>query len=235
MSTPPTVLPAWRRVLVVVAHPDDESFGLGAVIAALAERGSEVHVLCLTQGEASTLGAAPDLARVRARELEQAGLALGTRSTQLLDLPDGGLTDLDPEVPAAAVRRAIAAVDADGLLVMDTTGISGHPDHVAATAAALVVAEERDLPVLAWTITDDLSAQLVAETGVPFVGCGPVEHFTVQVDRGAQRRAIAAHASQAVPGSVLWRRLELQGDTETLRWLRTPPPAAPTSDERGAS
>lgn len=40
------------------------------------------------------------------------------------------------------------------------------------------------------------------------------------VDRTAQHEAIAAHASQAVPGSVLWRRLELQGPTETLRWLR---------------
>ena len=37
-----------------------------------------------------------------------------------------------------------------------------------------------------------------------------------------QHRAIACHVSQAVPGSVLWRRLELQGDTETLAWLRPP-------------
>jgi hypothetical protein len=48
-------LPRWDRVLAVVAHPDDESFGLGAVLAAVVGEGAEVGVLCLTHGEASTL------------------------------------------------------------------------------------------------------------------------------------------------------------------------------------
>ncbi len=48
-------MPAWRSVLAVVAHPDDESFGLGAVIDALTSAGAAVHVLCFTRGEASTL------------------------------------------------------------------------------------------------------------------------------------------------------------------------------------
>ncbi len=44
-------------MLAVIAHPDDESFGLGAVIDALITAGAIVDVLCLTRGEASTLGA----------------------------------------------------------------------------------------------------------------------------------------------------------------------------------
>lgn len=206
---------------MVVAHPDDESFGLGAVIGAFTQD-AEVDVLCLTQGEASTLGAAPDLARTRARELEAAGQALGTRSTRLLDLPDGRLAEIDRAPVVQAVREAILRTGADGLLVMDRTGISGHPDHIAATEAALEAAAGLDLPVLAWTVPDELAEQLRIETGVPFVGCGDVERFTIRVDRAAQHRAIACHASQAVPGSVLWRRLELQGESETLRWLRPP-------------
>lgn len=206
----------------MVAHPDDESFGMGAVIDALSRKGTDVHVLCLTQGEASTLGAAPDLAATRAGELRTAAEALGARSTELLDLPDGGLTDLDPDALRDIVARVVERVGPDGVLTMDSTGISGHPDHVAATAAALAAAALRDLPVLAWTLPDELAERLAAETGVPFAGCGPVEHFTIDVDRAAQHRAIRAHASQAVPGSVLWRRLELQGDVETLRWLRPP-------------
>jgi LmbE family N-acetylglucosaminyl deacetylase len=55
MSTPR--LPDWPVALVVVAHPDDESFGLGAVIEAFVTSGTTVHVLCLTKGEASTVGA----------------------------------------------------------------------------------------------------------------------------------------------------------------------------------
>ena len=57
------------RLLHVHAHPDDESFGLGAVIDGFIQAGAEVEVLCFTQGEASTLGAAPDLALTRAEEL----------------------------------------------------------------------------------------------------------------------------------------------------------------------
>jgi len=43
-------LPAWSAALVVIAHPDDESFGLGAVIDQLTTAGTAVHILCYTQG-----------------------------------------------------------------------------------------------------------------------------------------------------------------------------------------
>ena len=47
--------PPWRSVLAVVAHPDDESFGLGAVLAGFVDAGAAVAVLCFTHGESSTL------------------------------------------------------------------------------------------------------------------------------------------------------------------------------------
>lgn len=222
MSAPETSLPRWHRVLVVVAHPDDESFGLGAIIDAFARAGAEVDVLCLTQGEASTLGASPDLAAVRADELAAAGRALGVRATRLHDLPDGGLAGADPGRLHAIVLEAVEQTRPDGFLVFDSTGISGHPDHIAATEAAVVTADRLDLPVLAWTLSDEVAQRLLDETGVPFCGCGRADHVTVEVDRVAQHEAIVCHVSQAVPGSVLWRRLELQGSTETLRYLRAP-------------
>ena len=43
-------LPAWASVLAVVAHPDDESFALGAVLNAFAQGGSRVELLCFTHG-----------------------------------------------------------------------------------------------------------------------------------------------------------------------------------------
>jgi LmbE family N-acetylglucosaminyl deacetylase len=60
LMTPPQgpagrLLPGWAKVLVVVAHPDDESFGLGAIISQMTATGSAVHILCYTHGEASTL------------------------------------------------------------------------------------------------------------------------------------------------------------------------------------
>ena len=219
-----STLPGWARVLVVVAHPDDESFGLGAAISAFTSAGAIVDVLCLTRGEASTLqGVEGDLPTIREHELRAAADALGARNVDLRDLPDGGLAGLDPAVPDSEVERAVAATRPDGILTFDTTGISGHPDHVAATDAAVRVAARRELPVLAWTLPEEICAQLDDDGHPGFLGRPMSEiDLILTVDRAAQRAAVGCHPSQAVPGSVLWRRLELQGDTEHLRWLRRP-------------
>jgi len=80
------LLPAWPSALAVIAHPDDESIGLGAVIGQLAADGTAVHVLCYTRGEASTVNqTSADLGRARETELRQAGAELGVASVTLLD------------------------------------------------------------------------------------------------------------------------------------------------------
>jgi LmbE family N-acetylglucosaminyl deacetylase len=71
-------LPGGSPVLTVCAHPDDESFGLGAALAAFAGRGTPTAVLCLTHGAASSLGTSRgDLHQIRAAELAAAVRELG--------------------------------------------------------------------------------------------------------------------------------------------------------------
>lgn len=212
-------LPRWTSVLAVVAHPDDESFGLGAVIDLLGRRGAAVHVLVLTRGEVSTLVAAggEDLAAVRTREAESAGRHLGVAGLTMLDLPDGGLGKLPVDELADHVRRAIEAHAPDGLLVFDPSGITGHPDHVAATRAAVEAAAPLRLPVLAWTVPADVAEEINRAFDATMTGRSrdEVDHV-LAVDRARQLEAARAHVSQAVPGSLLWRRLELQGRREYL-------------------
>ena len=219
-----SLLPSWSRVLVVVAHPDDETFGLGAVIDLLTRTGAEVRVLCFTRGEASTLNEiGASLHTVREGELRQAGALLGVAGVELLDYGDGRLAAIPEAELAAQVLLAVASYRADGLLVFDETGITGHPDHRAATRAAVHAASSRGLPVLAWALPGLVADQLRAETGQPFAGQPPDRlDMSLPVDRSAQRRAAAEHASQISPASVLWRRLELLGDYEHLRWLSRP-------------
>ena len=218
------LLPAWRRPLAVVAHPDDETFGLGAIISQMAAAGARVHILCYTHGEASTLNEThTDLLRQREHELRQAGTALGAADVTLLGYSDGGLAAQPPSELAAHVMALATRHRADGLLAFDDTGITGHPDHKAATTAAVQAGAALGLPLLGWALPAEIASRLRAETGQPFTGRPPGNlDFGVPVDRARQRKAAWLHASQISPGAVLWRRLELQGDTEHLRWLLPP-------------
>ena len=222
------VLPVWTSVLAVVAHPDDESFGLGAILDAFVLAGARVEVLCLTHGEASTLHGAPgELASVREAELAAAAEALGVSRTTLHHHTDGALSELSGTTLVTEVVAAAKTSRAEGLLVFDTAGVTGHPDHVAATAAGLLAGETLNLPVLGWTLPETVAAQLNREYDASFTGhVDEAIDVKVTVDRARQLVACHAHKSQALPSSILWRRLELLADTESLRWLRQADSAA---------
>ena len=71
--------------------------------------------------------------------------------------------------------------------------------------------------MLAWALPEAVAAQLNDEYAAGFAGYPAAELTAVPVDRRRQCEAVRQHASQAVPGSVLWRRLELLGDVEYVR------------------
>ncbi len=132
------------RVLAVVAHPDDESFGLGAVLDRLTGAGAETMVLCFSHGGASTLrGAAGELTRLRAAEFFDAVAVLGIARAELLGYPDGGLARVPLADLVAQVRRLVAEFDPSHLLVFGSGGVTGHPDHVQATPERLLPPQTR--------------------------------------------------------------------------------------------
>ena len=192
--------------------------------------GADVRILCYTHGGASTLNQTQaDLHRARETELRQAAAELGATGITLLDYPDGSLVGIPAAELAGHVAEAAARANASGLLVFDDTGVTGHPDHRAATSAAVLAGRRAGLPVLAWTLPAVIAARLSADTGQHFAGQPPDRiNLCVRVSRERQRRAALLHASQISPGAVLWLRLRLLGDREYLRWL-VPPAAAITS------
>lgn len=216
--------PAWRSVLAVIAHPDDESFGLGPVLDAFMVAGIKVEVLCLTHGQAWKLPGAPgDLAALRGAELASAADVLGPVRIKMQDCPDGCLSEICQSKLAAEVVAVADSFHPDGLLAFDTPQATGHLDHVAATSAAVLAAETLGLPVLGWTLRETVATQLNREFGTRVAPdrVGEVD-LRVTVDRARQR--VASHTSQgkAPPGSARWRRLELLAETGSLRWLRPP-------------
>jgi len=224
MSRSAGVPPSWTSVLAVIAHPDEASFGLGAILDAFVFAGARVEVLCLTHGQAWTLQGAPgDLAALRGAELASAADVLGPTRSEMLDFPDGALGEL---CQGRLIAEVVAAADCcfpDGLLVFDTAAVTGHLDHVTATSAGLLAAETLSLPVLGWALSEAVAAQLIREFGAGLTGHGDEEvDLRVTLDRARQRLASHALQGQALPGSARWRRLELLAETESLRWLRPP-------------
>ncbi len=219
MTTAPiNPLIGWRHALVVIAHPDDESFGLGAVLAGLVAQGCTVSVLCFTNGEASTLGAAVGLATIRAAELRAAATELGVSDVALLSYPDGALASVQASQLDQHIRDHFDGIDL--VVAFEPSGVTGHPDHRAASEAAVRVASTAGLAVLEWGLPSDVADALCAEFGVAFGALDSPESETITVDRAVQWRAIARHATQATANPVLVRRLELQGTRENIRITR---------------
>lgn len=128
-------------VLVVAAHPDDETIGCGGAMARHADRGDPVTVLVATCGEA-TSGATTGgrAARARQEECRAACAVLGVDAPVLLDLPDGALASRGADLVAAIVRygRGAATVYAPCLL-------DPHRDHRAVNLAVARAALAADV------------------------------------------------------------------------------------------
>jgi N-acetylglucosamine malate deacetylase 2 len=180
-------------------------------------------MLCFTHGEASTLGMAGtgELRQIRAGELAAAAAVLGMAGTTLLDYSDDRLAAVPVATLATHIHQHLQLARPDALLVFDEGGITGHPDHCQATAAALTAAGRLGLTVIAWAIPGQVAEALNAEFRAAFAGRPPEQiDLAITVDRAAQLKAIACHASQSADNPVLWRRLELLGGTEHLRYIR---------------
>lgn len=120
-------------VLSVWAHPDDETFLAGGIMAAVVAGGQDAVCVSATAGELGTSDATvwpPErLSRVRRWEAAAAMAVLGVRDHRFLDLPDGGLAD-EPAGPAVrALSAALEEVDPDTILTFGPDGLTFHPDH----------------------------------------------------------------------------------------------------------
>ena len=137
---PPFADDAFRRVLCVVAHPDDVEYGISSAVAAWTARGVEVAYLLLTRGEAGIDSMAPEqTARLRTEEQIAGSRAVGVTEVEFLDYPDGMLEY------GLGVRRDIARVirrrQPDAVVVgsweVEFGGMLNQADHRVAGLAAV--------------------------------------------------------------------------------------------------
>ncbi|MFH8629237.1 PIG-L deacetylase family protein [Streptomyces lydicus] len=146
----PSAVPPNGPVVVVAAHPDDEVLGFGGTMAVLAARRTPVHVVSLTDGEAShprsSRITAARLARVRPAELRAAldELGLTAARPERLRIPD---TRVDRYEPAVRSRLVALLHEADAALCVAPWTGDLHSDHEAAGRAAAAACRVSGVPL----------------------------------------------------------------------------------------
>jgi LmbE family N-acetylglucosaminyl deacetylase len=142
------------RLLAVLAHPDDESLGVGGTLARYAAEGVDTALVTATRGQRGRYRGhrdppehpGPDaLARIREEELRCAAATLGIGDLTVLDYVDQDLDRADPRTAISAIAREIRRLRPQVVLTFPPDGAYGHPDHIAisqlATAATVAAAD----------------------------------------------------------------------------------------------
>jgi LmbE family N-acetylglucosaminyl deacetylase len=232
------------RLLLIYAHPDDESFGVAGITRMYADQGAEIALVTATRGDAGRAGEPPLCSRealpaLREAELREAAKILGIGHVTVLDYLDKHLA----EAPSDKIRRelvtAIRRHRPHVVITFDPDGVNLHPDHVAISRFALdAVTAAGDprwypdagdahgvprmvwpSPVLPWDAPK--SPDLAKEPGVDFL-------IDISRYRDTKAAALRAHRTQHV--SIDRHFFDLPDvDTilsvETFRQAFGPPPS----------
>ncbi|MDQ4088778.1 MAG: PIG-L family deacetylase [Actinomycetota bacterium] len=239
-----------RRLLLVVAHPDDETFGSGSLLAHAAARGVETVVCCATRGERGEPAPGSGIERhelpaARERELLAAASLLGVSRVEILGLGDSGMDGPPPPGALAAtplddVTAAVAELidDVRPEVVVTLDGTDGHRDHIHIRDATLRAVERTSvkprvyLQCLARSLMDRwVEALRDRDPAAAYLAVGqlgtPDHEITTVLDTAAyehvRRQAIALHGSQVPPFAVMAPELAREFLTvDRLRRARPP-------------
>jgi len=143
-----------KTLMFIGAHPDDETFGLGGVLALYSSKGVKVYYVCATKGEAGTVDTEylkkhGTIAGVRTYEMDCAARALGLTGVIYLGYRDSGMPgsadNSHPDALMAApleqvsekIVKVMRELKPDVVVTHDAGGGYGHPDHIAVHNAAV--------------------------------------------------------------------------------------------------
>jgi LmbE family N-acetylglucosaminyl deacetylase len=167
-----------KKLMAILAHPDDESLGNGGMLAKYADEGIEIHLVVATRGERGWLGKESEypgleaLGELREAEVRAAANVLGLHSVYFLDYLDG---DLDKAPSAEVIAKIVGylrLVRPDVVVTFGPFGGYGHPDHIAIsqfTTAAIIEAANQECPYYRELATHSVSKlYYMAETAEVF-------------------------------------------------------------------
>ena len=149
-------MPNNLKLMCVLAHPDDESLGVGGTLAKYASEGIATHLITATRGERGRFGDALEspglevVGRTREKELLDAARELDIQEVNFLDYVDGSLDRADPTEAVGKIVEHLRRVRPQVVITFGPEGAYGHPDHIAIcqfTTAAVACAADPDFGV----------------------------------------------------------------------------------------
>ena len=129
-----------RALVLVLAHPDDESFFAAGSIAKCVAAGVRVGLICATRGERGAtcdLCTIDELPRIREAELRDAGRILGIHEIDVLPYQDQQLARAPFDDVRRSVVRMIRRMRPQVVFTFDPDGANQHTDHIAISRFAM--------------------------------------------------------------------------------------------------
>lgn len=202
-------------LMALFAHPDDESYRAGGLLALLAQNGVRVHVITATRGEAGSTGVSPvytpeQFANLREKELQCACQALNLQQPIIWEYPDGQLADYDPEIIIQRILLLMQAIQPQVVLSFGPDGLSGHPDHIAmGNAAAVAFHRYRQASALYQLAVPISVAQSLGMRQIRGVADSQIS-FAVDVTSvwDVKMKAIHCHATQIASSPIMMQSEE---------------------------
>lgn len=225
-----SVVDEMGTIFGVWAHPDDEAYLAGGIMAMAVVAGRRVACMTATRGEAGE-SADPrrwppeQLGTIREAELASTLALLGVTEHEWLDLPDGGLAEVEAHGAVERVVAALERVRPDTVLTFGPDGMTGHPDHrtvSAWTAEAFDAAAPAGARLLVATKTPEwIEAFADLHDGIFPPGTPPCtprsEALVVTLDDAVLERKVAALEAQA---SQISGAVEAFGRDRFAEWVR---------------
>lgn len=224
---------ALGTVLGVWAHPDDESYLSGGLMALAADAGNRVVCANATMGEHGTDDAQrwpPErLARTRRHEARAAMAILGVADHRCFDLEDGTLADLEPAAGRGLVAALLDEVQPDTVVTFGADGMTGHADHRSVSAwvheACAPSVAAGSLRLLRATTTEDYAVEnadlfdrfSIYDEGLPLRTPEHELAVVVELDEATLDRKVAALRAMATQVSDLFAAM---GEDRYYPWVR---------------
>lgn len=187
----------------VFAHPDDETFGCGGVLALAADAGRVTRLLIATRGEAGTPDGSPDPAMgdIREDELRCAAAKIGLNEVSVLDgYRDGGVADEPFDRLVDEIGQWLEERRPSAVITFGPHGVTGHPDHIvvgSATRWAIEHLAERGMAPAAVYVVSPVFGPGAKRFDLSGEEQGATHRVDVTAVAGRKLAALECHASQA--------------------------------------